>query len=93
MPDEAAASYQELFGNPDNEWNAEFGEDGSSGAAGEGGTGDDGGGGGGSSYLGDLDAEGTRGLIDGDGFDSGDIDDWRTRCSPSTPLHVLRHCG
>ena len=75
MPDEAAATYKELFDtNPDNEWNADFGDEdstveGSGAAAGEGG-----------SYLGALDGEGTRALIDGDGFDSGDIDDWRTRC-------------
>ncbi|CAL8462321.1 g1854 [Coccomyxa elongata] len=31
------------------------------------------------SYMNDMDNPGIRGLIDGDGFDSGDVDDWRSK--------------
>ena len=80
LPEEAARTYKELFEtNPDNEWNAEFGDSNSDSESGGGG-----GGGGGfedrGSYLADLDRPGTRPLIDGDGFSAGDVDDWHSKC-------------
>ena len=73
--EEASRTYQELFQtNPDNEWNAEFGDSDTE-KSGGGGFEERG------SYLTDLDPPGIRPLIDGDGFSAGDVDDWHSKCA------------
>jgi hypothetical protein len=78
LPEEASQTYKELFEDPDNEWNAEFESDG----------------GNAESFMDDLDNPGVRHLIDGDGFNAGDVDDWHNRSVVQLNLpHTAGFCG